>query len=282
MRLLLEPLHARRPGEAEHGLEIDDDVLGQDGERVALGDLELEADEALVEPADLLDVEAPVPQPLPAEHEEPIEHAVHDRVAHAREVDRLAHGPSRAPRAPLEERVRVGIEERAATPREDHVAGAASVVEEPEEADDPRPGAVPIVAGVLAAGTVGFELREEARQRPRLGVILRVEGQEAALLGMEHEDHPHEHGDQALVDRLEVVAAVAIEDSAAGDPIGLLEAGRELAERQEPLLAQPRAHGVLVLAGRLGLLEHGGGDDQPLGLRHPDALAVQAFVLVHR
>ena len=32
----------------------------------------------------------------------------------------------------------------------------------------------------------------------------------------------------------------------------------------------------------LGLLQGGGGDDQPLGLRHADPLAVQAFVLVHR
>ena len=75
-RLRLEVSSARSaPGAADELFEVHDHVLGREASECSFGDLELEAHEALVDAADLLDVEPLVLEALPAEDQELIEDA---------------------------------------------------------------------------------------------------------------------------------------------------------------------------------------------------------------
>ena len=106
--------------------------------------------------------------------------------------------------APFEERETVGIEQLAAA-RLDECA-AVALVDQPEQREQPAPGAAPLVhrvgieRGVLdqpgveaAHGIAGLVELPRARRRCS-------DGREVAVLGIEDEDEPHQDREQALVE----------------------------------------------------------------------------------
>lgn len=72
------------------------------------------------------------------------------------------------------------------------------------------------------------------------------------LLGVEHEHHAHEHGDEARVDLVQVVRSIGPEDALPRQPVGVLEPREQLPQRGGSAAAQLVRDGVLVLAARRG------------------------------
>ena len=82
-----------------------------------------------------------------------------------------------------------------------------AVMDQAEQREQPPPGAAPLVHRVGIERGVASELGVEAAQRIARLVDLRApavgaRGQEVAVLGVEHEDEPHQDGEQALVEML--------------------------------------------------------------------------------
>ena len=126
-------------------------------------------------------------------------------------------------------------------------AVAAAVVDQAEERQQLRPGAVALVHRVGVAAGVGAQPLEEAGDRVVVGVD-RVAGEQAAVLGVEEEHEPHEDGEQAGVDLVRVVGEHLAEQLALALVVGRLEAAEQLVEGGEHLLGQLRRDDVLVLA----------------------------------
>ena len=93
--------------------EVDDDVLGRDGDGGPGRLLQREAHHRFVDRPDLLHVERAVRQPLAVQHQQVLQHAEDDAVGDARRIDELAHAAVAAERAAFEERIRVRIEQPA-------------------------------------------------------------------------------------------------------------------------------------------------------------------------
>ena len=107
--------------------------------------------------------------------------------------------------AAFEERVGVGVEQAALARDEAEALVAAAFVDQPEQRQQPRPGAVAPVHQVADAGRhppgawrTGRAARSAAR-RPG-------PGHQVPVLGVEDEDEAHQRGDEAAVDLLRVAA----------------------------------------------------------------------------
>jgi hypothetical protein len=140
----------------------------------------------------------------------------------------------------------VGVEEIAAPRRDMELVAtfsralpgrARAVVQQAEERDHLRPGAVAVVHRIAVAAVIVREPRVELRQRARAGVGCRVHRQQPAVLGEEREHHPQQRRDQPCVDLLEVPAPVVVEERALGEPVGDLEAEQEVVEGRHGLRA---------------------------------------------
>ncbi len=166
--------------------------------------LDREAHDGLVDRADLLDVERAVGQALARRRrslqchqafEDAQDAAVGDR-QHARRVGRLG--------AAFEERELLGIEQLAAA-RLHEVGLDGRLMDQPEQREQPAPGAAPLVHGVgIERGVLDQAGVEAAHRIARLvdfaGAAVGARGQQVAVLGVEHEDEPHQDGEQALVE----------------------------------------------------------------------------------
>ena len=126
-------------------------------------------------------------------------------VGHQRRLDALVDLAGASGGAAFEEREAVGVEQVAVAPRKLQPVGLGAVVEEPEQHQELRPGAVALVHGVRVQGRVLAQPLVEAGQRvvAREGLPRR---QQVPLLGVEQEDEPQDDGEQRVVD---VVGAFA-------------------------------------------------------------------------
>ena len=105
-----------------------------EGERVALSDFQAEAHHRLVDGPDLLDVEAPVREPLAVEHEQVLEDARRRRHRrHEGRVDALSNLSRSEIGAAFEERKAVRVEEVSVTRGKVQLAEANAVEDEAEE-----------------------------------------------------------------------------------------------------------------------------------------------------
>ena len=176
-------------------------------------------EQALVDVADLLDVERAERQP----HARAVLAALVERlqrveqVQHRAVVDRQRLGRRRAPvgagRAAFEEREAVGVEQAAAVGGQAQRVVLDAAVHGAEEREQAVPGGGGRLQRVLAVAVGALlELRAERGRRERLGVERVVERQQPALLGDEQEDQAHHHRDRASVDLLvgEVAEQLAV------------------------------------------------------------------------
>ena len=93
-------------------------------------------------------------------------------------------------------------------------------------------------------------------------------GHQPAVLGVEQEHQPQQHGEQPGVDLVRVVVQHVAEQFALAQVVGRLEAAQQLVQRGQHLLGQLGGDGVLVLAavgedGRQALLVR--QREEPLG-----------------
>ena len=155
-------------------------------------------EQALVDVADLLDVECPEAQPAGlAVHFEVLERP--EQVQHRPVVDRQRGSellerilPRRPRPAAFEEREPVGVEQLAGIGQQLEPLVPHPAVDRPEGREQPHPGIVPPLQHLLAVLVGGFlELGHEGRD----GVVLVVERvaqeQQAPLLGREQKHQPH-------------------------------------------------------------------------------------------
>ena len=113
--------------------------------------------------------------------------------------------PSTGTRSTLKERIGVGVEELSVTGGEGHLSVPAAPVEQPEQGEQPRPGAVALVHGVGIESSVFAKLLVESGD----GVVLgehRVVGHQPLVLGIQQEHQPQQGGEQTPVDVLRLLA----------------------------------------------------------------------------
>ena len=139
---------------------------GLDGDRRARRPLQAEAHHRLVDRADLLDVEGAVGEPLAVEDEQVVEHAEDVAVGHERRLDPLVRPGARQPRCGLRGtgsgRGRTGSRARRAVATSPCFG---PVVDQPEQRQQLRPGAVALVHRVGVARGVLAQPLEQAGDR---------------------------------------------------------------------------------------------------------------------
>ena len=106
--------------------------------------------------------------------------------------------------AALEEREAVGVEQDAVTRRHVKSPATGAVVDHAEEDEQLRPGAVALVHRVRVEGVVLAQPLVQPRERVVAQERL-VLGQHVALLGVEQEHEPQDHGEQRAVDLVGVL-----------------------------------------------------------------------------
>ena len=161
------------------------------------------AEQPLVDIADLFHVNVAERDPAGVLTLDPgrldgVEHVQHHAVTHG-ERERAAC------RDRDEERESVRVKERSAIRRQAHVLKGRPPIQRRGGRQQPVPGQVGGVQGVRAllmvAGTQGLELpRKPIAQLEQLPLR-----QQPALFGKQQEHHPHEHGDDGLIDDLAIV-----------------------------------------------------------------------------
>ena len=112
-----------------------------------------------------------------------------------------------------------------------------SVVEQPEQHEELRPGAVALVHRVGMEGRVLAQPLVEAGERvvAREGLSL---GQQVPLLGVEQEDEPQDDGEQRVVDVVGTLGQRLAQQFTVRCVVGRLDAAQQLVERVQHLLGQ--------------------------------------------
>ena len=209
-----------------------------------MGRLQPEAHHGLVDRTDLLHVEGTVGDPLAVEHQQLVEHTVDGAVRNQRWLDPFVDLPRAAGGTPFEEREPVGIEEVAVARRQMQPVRLGAVVEQPEQHQELRPGAVPLVHRVRMEGRILAQALVETGER-----VVACEGlavrQQVAFLGVEQEDEPQDDGQQRVVDIVGTLSQRTAQQFAVRCVVGRLEPAQQLVERVQHLLGQPLAHLVL-------------------------------------
>ena len=81
----------------------------------------------------------------------------------------------------------------------------AAEMDQPEQCQQPRPGAEAAVHQIVAvAGNIVAQFLEQAAQSVTL-LVMRVRRHQVAILGVEHEDEPHQDGYERGVKPLRIV-----------------------------------------------------------------------------
>ncbi len=145
----------------------------------------------------------------------------------------------------------------------------AAFVNHAEERKQLRPGPEPLVHRVGVTALVGPQPLEQSRDRVEVGVD-RIAGEQVAVFGVQDEDQPHEHGQQAGIDVVGVFAEHVGQQLALALVVGRLEAADQFVKGGQHLLGELRGDDVLVLAavgqdgGQALLL---GQREKPVGLK---------------
>ena len=163
-----EVVDPRLAGERRELGEIDDHVVGLEGEARPGGDPDVVAHQPFVGRAEVLDVERLTNALLPAQVHQRIERAKNSAVGDPRQRGRI---------------------ERPA------------VVEGASDRDDAGPGVKALFQSVTRAGRVCAEPRVKAGERPRRGAGPGLHREQASILGEEHEHRPQDHGAEARQQR---------------------------------------------------------------------------------
>ena len=152
--------------------------------------------------------------------------------------------------AALEERVAVGVEQHAVAGGHRRLASLRAVVDHAEQDEQLGPGAVALVHRVRVAGVVLAQALVQSRERvvAQERLVLR---EHVALLGVEQEHEPEDHGQQRPVDLVGVLGERCAQQLAAGGVVGGLEAAQQLVQRVQHLLGELLADLVLELAAAL-------------------------------
>ena len=202
----------------------------------------------LVDAADLLHVERLVREPLALHHDEPLQHRQHRAVverrrAHRRVLHRLP-AESVPARPTLEPAVAVGVEQPARARRHHQRLPGFALSGVPLHAqiygakhgEQPRPRAE---AAVHLVGVHPRVLDEPVVQRQHAQVLLiqRVlHRQQVVLFGVQQEDQPQQHREQAAVHI--AVGERGIQRAPWITLVGPVEPGEEVGERVEDLVGQ--------------------------------------------
>ena len=152
---------------------------------------------------------------------------------------------ARAGAAPaFEEREAVGVEQCAVASGQAQSVGVGAVVEQPEQHQELRPGAVALVHGVGVERGVLAQAFVQAGE----GVVARERfavRQQVALLGVEQEDEAQDDGEQRVVDVVGTLGQGLAQQRALRRVVSRLHAAQQLVQGMQHLLGQPLAHLVL-------------------------------------
>jgi hypothetical protein len=110
----------------------------------------------------------------------------------------------------------------------------AALVDQAEQGQQARPGAVTPVHEVVVPGGVLPELGEQAAQ-PVVLLVDRVLGHQVPVLGVEDEDQAHQRGDEAAVEVLRALSGQGLQPALGIAPVGRNEASQQLVERAQHL-----------------------------------------------
>ena len=148
---------------------------------------------------------------------------------------------------PLQEGEAAVVEQMAVPLGQAELAVAAAVVDESKEGDELRPRAVATVHRVRVMAGILAEPLEQPRDRvvPNEHLLAR---HQPAVLGVQQEHEPHEHGDEPCVDLVWVRGEHFAEEVAIPLIVRRLEAAEQLEESREHLLGKFRGDGVLILS----------------------------------
>ena len=162
-------------------------------------------EQALVDVADLLDVERAVGQQHAraalVERLQRVEQVQHRAVVDRQRVRRASSRQLVSGGAAFEERVAVGVEQAAAVGGQAQRVVLDAAVHGAEQREHAVPGGGRALERVLAVAVGALlQLRAQRARGERLGVERVVDRQQPALLGDEQEDEAHHHGRRAAVD----------------------------------------------------------------------------------
>jgi len=245
-------------------------LRGPDGGGAACRRLQPEPHHRFVDRADVLDVQGAVGDPLAAQDDQLLQHAVDGAVGDERRLDPLVDLAGAALGAALQEAVAVGVEQGAAARRQAHAAGAGAVVDHAEQRQQLRPGAEALVHRVGVQRGVRAQPFVQAGQRV-VGAERLVGRQQVPLFGVEQEDEPQDDGEQGAVHGVRVVRQDFPQQRAAAGVVRGLQPAQQLVEGVQHLFGQPFAHRVLPGAA----VGEEGGQPLPAGEREQALLAEQ-------
>ena len=198
----------------------------------------------------MLYVQRPVGDPLAVEHDELLEHPVDGAIGNQGRVDAFVDLPGTDLSAALEEAISVGIEERAVTRGEPHLARPGAVVDHAKQDEELGVPAEALVHGVRVERRVFPQPLVEGGERVRAeeGLVLR---QHVPLLCIEQEHESQYHGEQSPVHLVGVGLERLAQQLVLRGVVSGLEAAQELVEGMQYLLGQTLADLVLILAAIL-------------------------------
>ena len=219
-------------------------LLRLDRHRASAGGFEPETHHRLVDRADLLYIEGAVRDALAVEHQQLVERAVDGAVGHERRLDPFVDLAPPGPATAFEKREAVGVEQRAVASGQVQTIRLGAVVEQPEQHEKLRPGAVALVQRVGVQRGVLAQALVQAGE----GVVARehlAAGQQVPLLGVEQEDEPQDDGEEGVVNVVGTLSQRRAQQFALRCVVGRLDAAQQFVECVQYLLGQPLAHLVL-------------------------------------
>jgi len=250
-RLVLQPLGPVRRLLGQQRLDVDHRVRRNSAlllgvplhaQRQALGPLDREAHHGFVDRANLLDVQGPVGQALSLQHQQRVQHPVETAVGDPGDL----HTPVAGASAALQEGVLVWIEELPVAGRQPQTRVPAAVVHQPEQGQEPGPGAVALVHRVRVKPVVLAQAVVEPAHRVVVDVD-RVRGHQVLVLGVQEEDEPEERGQHPSVDLLQIRVRVP-QQAASGSLVGGLEPAQQVPQGTQHLAGQFGRNLALVAA----------------------------------
>ena len=225
-------------------------ALAAQHKRAARPPLDPEVHHRLVDRADLLDIERAVREPFAVEHQKAFEHTPDRAVGDERQAPNGILGADAA----FEKREAVGVEEAPFARGEPERIAPAARMDQPEEREEARPGAIAAVHQIVAVpGGIVAQFLEQPAQ-PVILLVQRVGRHQVAILGIEHEDEPHQHRNEPGIEKLRVVRGepndprLRRDRRAVGSPeVGGDEAAEQHMQGAEDLASEPGRNRVLRL-----------------------------------
>ena len=241
----------------------------------------LKAHHGFVDAADLLHVEGPVAEPLAVEDQQVLEHAVDNPVRDMRDLGLFVETPWRLPGPAFQKIVAIRVEQVSLAGRNPQCTMPSALVDHAEERQQLCPSPETLVHRVGIAALIVAQPLEQPGDRVEVAVD-RIGGKQVAVLGVQDEDQPHEHGQQTGVDVVRVFAEHVGQKLALALVVGRLESANQFVKGRQDLLGKLRRDDILVLAAvgqnggqplllgqreePVGVEQHvQGGEDRPAG-----------------